>query len=139
MRKQPGPSLNWVGFHLKDRVGLTRPVSYFLSFFSRLPPLSSSLFFFLSLISLSLTETPWPRTRARALFATTHHRCLHQQWRRILALSPSTVSLSHGLTLKLHGRSSQACHLSRPPHHHSWWFPLFSSRPKPRKITCLSL
>uniref|UniRef100_A0A2N9H767 Uncharacterized protein n=1 Tax=Fagus sylvatica TaxID=28930 RepID=A0A2N9H767_FAGSY len=39
-------------------------------------------------------------------------------------LSPSLISC---LTFKLHGRSSQACHLSRPLHHHSWWFSLFSS------------
>ena len=40
MRWQPGPSLNWVRFHLKDRVGLTRPdPSLSFSFFLQ-PPLS---------------------------------------------------------------------------------------------------
>ena len=42
----------------------------------------------------------------------------------------ANLPLSSHASFKLHGRSSQACHLSRPPHHHSWWFPLFSSLTK---------
>jgi hypothetical protein len=68
------------------QVDLTRPISF--SFFSlaATPFLSLSHGFF-----FSLTETPWPRIKARASFATTHHQRLHQQWRRILAFSPSAV------------------------------------------------